>query len=482
MRAPGILTLAAAMLAATACRDAAGPGGVAVYMRFGGPEPRVQAGSTLQLTATALDVRERPVADVEIGYRSEQPEIATVDATGRVTGVSPGGTRITAWAGKAHGFVGLVVEPRGGVRVARFALLPPDSIRRATSVDTWSLSTPVLRFAAANAQGVSLCGHVPLQLSVRDPGMLAAAHTPGGDPCAIRLSPADGPADEDSTVLRASMGGVNDSVKVYIHRTRFRVAFGPDPFNARAVAGDTVYFRLGVVGADGRPVSGAPVTAVIHNQRTGTCCAGSCCTGPAVDSVQAVTGADGTLRLAGRAPTSTLGSYVHTIVQRRSEWPTLLAAVTIDLGSRGTLHQSSELDVYPGPGTRIAVFQEAGFDWTWRRQWHWVEALGDTVHSGIPVTFYPGQCVRPWLGAAALDRYGNPTTRPPDVAGEGIGTRVTDFRSEYFEGYYEAGSGFENGYITTFGLSQPTGTAQVTITYPGLPPRTITMVTGPTRC
>lgn len=65
-----------------------------------GNEP-LEVGLTLQLTATAYDISGTPI-DVTINWASGAPSIATVDATGLVTGVGRGTATITASVGSAQ--------------------------------------------------------------------------------------------------------------------------------------------------------------------------------------------------------------------------------------------------------------------------------------------------------------------------------------------------------------------------------------------
>ncbi|HET7231623.1 MAG TPA: Ig-like domain-containing protein [Longimicrobium sp.] len=474
---PRMITLAAAaILAAAACRDAAGPGGVAVYMRFSGPEPRVQAGSTLQLTATALDARERPVADVEIGYRSEQPGIATVDATGRVTGVSPGNTRITAWAGKAYGYLALVVEPRGGLQLARFALLPPDSIHRQIGIDTWALAPQVLSFVARNAAGVSLCGQLPLQIAVRDPGMLTAAYQPGGDGCTIRLNALDGPQETVSTVLRATLGGVSDSVEVTVHRTRTRVVFSwPLAYTRGVPAGADVRYEVVVLGADGNPVPGVPVRFVLDTVFVAPF------NFEADGVVNDTTDASGMAATVVKASTSTIvertNEYYGTFWIRHRPLMNVTAAVAVE---GGTWLASPPLDVIAAEPERILVYVQR---YGWRFD-DWLEIPGDSVGTG-PVYCSALATTRTALvGAAVVDRYGNATPHVATVSAPGVkiatSQRSFTLRESWMGGPTQRRD-YLDGMLLTVQRERPGETATFTFSYPGVPSRTVRVVSN-ARC
>jgi uncharacterized protein YjdB len=60
---------------------------------------KLKKGSTVKLTATALDKKNKPVADVPVTWTSSNPKIAAVEA-GAVTAEKRGNVKITAAAGK----------------------------------------------------------------------------------------------------------------------------------------------------------------------------------------------------------------------------------------------------------------------------------------------------------------------------------------------------------------------------------------------
>ena len=88
--------------------------GVAVITVVHAPEPvasvevspsaeTIIRGATLQLTAEAFDVNGQAVAGAEFSWESNDAEVATVDASGLVTGVAEGTATITASSGSAQG-------------------------------------------------------------------------------------------------------------------------------------------------------------------------------------------------------------------------------------------------------------------------------------------------------------------------------------------------------------------------------------------
>ena len=70
----------------------------------------IELGSTLQLTAEAFDESGHAVAEVEFAWETSDATVATVDASGLVTGVAVGVATITASAGSAQGTAEITVQ------------------------------------------------------------------------------------------------------------------------------------------------------------------------------------------------------------------------------------------------------------------------------------------------------------------------------------------------------------------------------------
>ena len=70
----------------------------------------IALGSTLQLTAEAFDESGHAVAEVEFAWETSDATVATVDASGLVTGVAVGVATITASAGSAQGTAEITVQ------------------------------------------------------------------------------------------------------------------------------------------------------------------------------------------------------------------------------------------------------------------------------------------------------------------------------------------------------------------------------------
>ena len=82
-------------------------------------EETIALGNTLQLTAEAFDETGHAVAEVEFSWESSDAAVATVDASGLVTGVAVGVATITASAGEVAGSaVVTVMQPVASVEVS----------------------------------------------------------------------------------------------------------------------------------------------------------------------------------------------------------------------------------------------------------------------------------------------------------------------------------------------------------------------------
>ncbi|HEX5870827.1 MAG TPA: Ig-like domain-containing protein, partial [Longimicrobium sp.] len=120
--------LAAALLALAAC-DGGGGGAPPTQSRpvatvtVTGPASSVAAGATLQLTAAPVDASGRAVS-ATAAWSSTADGVATVGASGLVTGVAPGTATIRAVAGGVEGSMQVTVTPAPVASVA----VAPDAV------------------------------------------------------------------------------------------------------------------------------------------------------------------------------------------------------------------------------------------------------------------------------------------------------------------------------------------------------------------
>ncbi|TVR53448.1 MAG: Ig-like domain-containing protein [Gemmatimonadales bacterium] len=102
--AAGAIRAAALMLLAVLSACDSGPSAPQVdSVRITSPEVQVAISGSLQYSAEALDRNGDPVPGQSFTWTSSAPGVATVDATGRVTGVSQGNAVITAAVGPVSG-------------------------------------------------------------------------------------------------------------------------------------------------------------------------------------------------------------------------------------------------------------------------------------------------------------------------------------------------------------------------------------------
>ena len=110
--------IVAVLMLLAACGDSGGPTGsdpldAVATVTVSPPQATLEAGSTVQLSASVLNGRGVAV-HVHVEWSSSAPGIATVDEdTGLVTGVSAGAATITASAGEISGSAAITVTVPG---------------------------------------------------------------------------------------------------------------------------------------------------------------------------------------------------------------------------------------------------------------------------------------------------------------------------------------------------------------------------------
>lgn len=218
-------------MALAGCEDPAGPDPVD-SIALTAPTASVIVGQTLQITAAAKDEDGNVLADRTITWTSASDAIATVNAGGLVTGVTPGSVVITAKADRAASQFTLTVVP---VPVATVAVNP----------DTATVPVGTTR-----------------QLT-------ATAHDAGGNPLTGRAVEW---SSSDTTVAKVSASGVVTSVKtgsatitatVEGKTGTSRVTSVPGPVATVAVTPQAPSVRVGftiALAAETRDASGVVVT------------------------------------------------------------------------------------------------------------------------------------------------------------------------------------------------------------------------------
>ncbi|HET7231621.1 MAG TPA: Ig-like domain-containing protein [Longimicrobium sp.] len=474
MRTSRMAALLALAVLAAACRDAAGPGAAVAALRFEQDTPHVDAGKALQLSVVALDRAGRPVRGVLVdGFRSEDPTVATVGPTGLVTGVAEGSTRIQAFVGSVVAELGVVVEPRGGLLPDSLRLLVPGGERR-MYVDSWPLMPQLLPFSLRNAAGASVCGRVPLRIEIRDTTLLTADYQPARDRCAISLAVPRGTAADGTTMLRVRAGLAADSVEVVVHRTFYRVFLERVPRASGAVtvaAGSRVRYQLTAMPGEGMPAAGIPVTFRIDTARTYGSLGYTMVT---ASTAQVTTDSAGVAFVDAPVSTSTLLDRSRWTVPERGLW---VSAWSAPLRFQAEDRTSAPLQIVAGEPDHIAVYAHRG---TWKFM-EWIEATGDTVAVGPVATpcppLWPARSS--YVGAAVVDRYGNPISAPPAVSAASMGysTHAAPF---YLREWYPAMTPdrleYLSGVLLEVDRDRKSESATFTLSYPGVPSRTVVAV------
>jgi uncharacterized protein YjdB len=88
------LALGLALLTGSACQIITGPRAQKVALTIAPPD--VEVGQSIQASAVAQKENGNPMPQRPVGYKSSDPSIATVSATGVITGIAPGTVTITA--------------------------------------------------------------------------------------------------------------------------------------------------------------------------------------------------------------------------------------------------------------------------------------------------------------------------------------------------------------------------------------------------
>ena len=490
-----LLTLAAvALVSAAACQDA--PMGPArtdpAEIRVTPDSVALRLGQTAPLTAAVLDAQGQPLAGVRVRFSSSRPGVAAVDSvTGVVTGVAAGTAEITAATFALQTTLPVVVAPSGGDEVEYLHLegdwyrLDPGSFVPwfwyGLRLETWNLVTPVLHVSIANAAGEDLCGIVPLTLTT-DSAVLAVRY---GGPCRFELHP----RREGRVWLKGHAGAIDDSLEVVVHGTTFRWAFGPaaGPY----VAGSEVLYEFAVVNEHGDPVPGVPVVFAWSPREP-----------PAsgVDSV--LTGADGFARVTIPLPARPTVREIPSYIGLPSIFlPAFRVDVSATLPDGSAVGDSSRLEVSPGAPDHIEVLalrREYDLHSTFPPYGYLSMSLRYRVLSGDGVVLRRFSAITTegsWkrdhriadtLAVSVADRFGNPTGIHATIATDGpaLETRTGGLQQEsrsflcsfscrfpqYAEVLHRTGS------VVVTGLAAPFDPVRLTLTAPGVPSRTVTVV------
>jgi len=209
--------------------------------------PSVQVGQTAQLTATPQDANGNPLSGRTVTWTSSNQAVATVNATGLVTGAAAGAATITATSEGKSGTAAVTVTP---VPVASVAVTPASA-----SIQTGG--TIQLTATPKDANGKPLTGRTVAWTSSN-----TAAATVGGS----GLVTAVGAGAATITATSEGQSGASSITVTNVPVASVAVS----PATASVAAGLTVQLTATPKDANGNPLSGRAVAWTSSNAAVAT--------------------------------------------------------------------------------------------------------------------------------------------------------------------------------------------------------------------
>jgi hypothetical protein len=165
LRLVALLLAAAAVAGFASWRARARSGGAPAAVTVAIPEPVVAVGSVVGARADQRDGSGEPAGALAVTWSSGDAAIARVDGSGRVTGMAPGTTTITARAGDVSGSAAVVVSGPEWELVESSSLAPPPpgAVMRNGALAGQGVATAYGRSAWYQTSDWSML-HVPLGL------------------------------------------------------------------------------------------------------------------------------------------------------------------------------------------------------------------------------------------------------------------------------------------------------------------------------
>ena len=196
----------------------------------------VDVGSTLPLSATAYDSAAQPNADWPMLWSTLDATLATVSASGVVTGVKPGVVGIVATAGGVADTATITVKSTG-----------PDSTVVAPRLDTLFSFNDSLQLTAKSYNGVSQVAGSYTWVS-RDPTVVTV------NASGLVVAKANG----STYVVVTEAGGTKDSAHVFMIQKVSSITVTPTP--VQRYLGTVQQFSANALDARGNAVAGASFT------------------------------------------------------------------------------------------------------------------------------------------------------------------------------------------------------------------------------
>jgi uncharacterized protein YjdB len=232
------IRVAVALIVLAACESGlASTDAPVVEIRIAPQPAMVELESTLQLDARLTDASGNALNGRTLFWASEDQTIARVSASGEVTGVAPGTTRVAASADGMSGIGTVTVVPKA---VARVTLSP-------SSLDLVVGESAPLTAVPLDRDDRPLVGR-PVSWGSSDPTV--AAVDENGQVAALA---------EGSTRVRATVEGIDGEATVSVSRKPV-VTVDVSPQAPELVVGETMQLTATARAADGSPLEGRSVS------------------------------------------------------------------------------------------------------------------------------------------------------------------------------------------------------------------------------
>lgn len=352
------MLFAAALLlpaAAAACDETPVNLPEATSVSVAATEMKMTVGDAAPLAAQVLDQQGHAMSGGSVAYSSDNPSVASVDPGGMVHAISPGSANVTAAYGSAKATAKVTVD-----RDERALVKTLDVLADSVSFDVRA-GTQTLVVQGYNGFGQPVCP----SLTVRSSDLSVVTAAPAGG-CRISVAPQfRGTA---TLVVQADRGA--DSVKVRVTSDGALAFVSSRPAASEMVAGNTVTYGVKVMDSAGKPLAGR---AVKFDVSAGT-----------LSALTGTTGSDGVVTVKWTLPTDlrVLGN------SQAFSFRTVLPNGLVSGGNDYTY-------VNAGPTATMTMVRYTPSG---------LAPLAENSTLSLPLY------ASAYVGAAAADAYGNPST------------------------------------------------------------------------
>jgi len=352
-----MLFAAAALLlsAAAACDETPVNLPEATSVSVAATEMKMTVGDAAPMAAQVLDQQGRAMSGGSVAYSSDNPSVASVDPGGMVRAISPGTANVTAAYGSVKATARVTVD-----RDERALVKTLDVLADSVSFDVRA-GTQTLVVQGYNGFGQPVCPSLTVRSS--DPSVVTAGPAGG---CRISVVPQfRGTA---TLVVQADRGA--DSVRVRVTSDGALAFVSSRPAASEMFAGNTVTYGVKVMDSAGKPFAGR---AVRFDVSAGT-----------LSALTGTTDSAGVVTVKWTLPTDlrTLGNY-----------QTFFFRTVLPNGLVGGGNDPAYVN--PGPAVTLSMVQYTSSGLT---------PLAENSTLSLPLYAFA------YVGAAAADAYGNPST------------------------------------------------------------------------